>query len=177
MEINMSLWQRYEKAIDWISEILGKIGWVLILYCTFFGIADVFLRYVMNSPSLWITSTVQAALVLMACVGGVYALNADAFVKLDLFYANFSPKVKAICDISTASLTFLYLSVLFYKGFQAAKMSIKLKQVTPDAIPIPIYPIKTLIPITAILVMLVVIKKLGNDIKTLRTTGKQLPKP
>ena len=173
----MSLWQRYEKAIDWISAVLGKIGWVLILYCTLFGVTDVFLRYVLNSPSLWITSTVQAALVLMACTGGVYALNVDAFVKLDLFYANFSPRVKAICDIITSSLSFLFLSVLLWKGYQAAKMSIKLKQVTPDAIPIPIYPIKTLIPITAVIVLLVVIKKLGNDINTLRTAGKPLPKP
>ncbi len=173
----MSLWQRYEKVIDWISAVLGKIGWILVLYCTFAGITDVFLRYVLNSPSLWIAPTVQAALVLMACTGGVYALNVDAFVKLDLFYANFSPRLKAICDITTSSLTFLFLSVLLWKGYQAAKMSIKLKQVTPDAIPIPIYPIKTLIPITAVIVMLVVIKKLGNDISTLRTTGKQLPKP
>ncbi|MCG6930179.1 MAG: TRAP transporter small permease subunit [Desulfofustis sp.] len=172
----MSLWQRYEKAIDWISAILGKIGWILILYCTFFGIADVFLRYVLNSPSLWITSTVQAALVLMACTGGVYALNVDAFVKLDLFYANFSPRMKAICDIITSSLTFLYLAVLIWKGYQAAMMSIKLKQVTPDAIPIPIYPIKTLIPITGVIVLLVVIKKLVNDINTVRTGGKPLPK-
>jgi TRAP-type mannitol/chloroaromatic compound transport system permease small subunit len=176
MEMNMSLWQRYEKAIDWISAILGKIGWILILYCTFFGIADVFLRYVLNSPSLWITSTVQAALVLMACTGGVYALNVDAFVKLDLFYANFSPRMKAICDIITSSLTFLYLAVLIWKGYQAAMMSIKLKQVTPDAIPIPIYPIKTLIPITGVIVLLVVIKKLVNDINTVRTGGKPLPK-
>ena len=173
----MSLWQRYEKAIDLISALLGRIGWVLILYCTLAGVTDVFLRYVLNSPSLWIAPTVQAALVLMACTGGVYALNADAFVKLDLFYANFSPRMKAICDICTSSLTFLFLSVLIWKGYQAAKMSIMLKQVTPDAIPIPIYPIKTLIPITAVIITLVVIKKLGNDINTLINPGKRPPKP
>jgi TRAP-type mannitol/chloroaromatic compound transport system permease small subunit len=173
----MSLWQRYEKVIDWISVLLGRIGWILILYCTFAGVTDVFLRYVLNSPSLWIAPTLQAALVLIACTGGVYALNADAFVKLDLFYANFSARMKAICDIITSLFTFLFLSVLFWKGYQAAKMSIMLKQVTPDAIPIPIYPIKTLIPITAVIVLLVVIKKLGNDIYTLRTSGKHAPKP
>ena len=37
----MRLWQRYEKVIDWISALLGRIGWILILYCTFAGVTDV----------------------------------------------------------------------------------------------------------------------------------------
>lgn len=163
----MKVWILYEKGVDLISNIMGKIGWIIILYCMIFGVADVFLRYVFNAPSLWISTTVQAAMVLMACVGGVYALNENAFVKLDLFYANFSPRKKAVCDIITSVFTFLFLGVLIWKGISAAQMSIMLKQVTPTSVPIPIYPIKTFIPISAACVMLVVIRKLGNDIMTI----------
>jgi TRAP-type mannitol/chloroaromatic compound transport system permease small subunit len=163
----MKMWSLYEKGVDLIANIMGKIGWFLILYCMIFGVTDVFLRYVLNAPSLWISTTVQAAMVLMACVGGVYALNENAFVKLDLFYANFSPRKKAVCDIITSIFTFLFLSVLIWKGISAAQMSIMLKQETPTGIPIPIYPIKTFIPISATCVLLVVIKKLGNDIMTI----------
>ena len=87
----MELWNKIEKAIDLIAELMGRIGWLLILYLMIFGVTDVFLRYVLNSPSLWISSTLQVAMVLLACVGGIYSLNDNAFVKLDLFYANFSP--------------------------------------------------------------------------------------
>ena len=132
-----------------------------------------FLRYVLNTPSLWISTTVQVAMVLMACVGGVYALNDDAFVKLDLFYANFTPRKKAICDIITVIFTFLFLYVLIWKGTQAAMLSVKLKQVTPTSIPIPIYPLKIFIPISGVIMMLVVIKKLVNDIRTVITGGKE----
>jgi len=163
----MERWKMAEKAIDFISGIFGKIGWLIILYCMFFGVADVFLRYVLNAPSLWISTTVQFAMVLLACVGGVYALNDDAFVKLDLFYANFSPKKKAICDIITVIYTFLFLSVLVWKGTTAALLSIKMNQVTPTVIPIPIYPFKAFIPISAIVFLLVVVKKLVNDLMTL----------
>ncbi|MBM9511511.1 TRAP transporter small permease subunit [Desulfogranum marinum] len=169
----MKLWKIIEKAIDLLVELMGRIGWILVLYCMVFGVTDVFLRYVMNKPSLWIGTTIQAAMVLMACVGGAYALNHNAFVKLDLFYANFSKKKKAVCDILTVGYTFLFLYVLIWKGYAAAMLSIKFKQVTPTGVPIPIYPIKAFIPIAGCIVLLVVIKKLINDIITLTSSDEQ----
>lgn len=106
-------------------------------------------------------------MVLLACVGGIYSLNDNAFVKLDLFYANFSAKKKAVCDIITVTFTFLFLSVLMWKGYQAAMLSVKLNQHTPTSIPIPIYPLKIFFPITGAIMMLIVIKKLVHDLQTL----------
>lgn len=167
----MTLWEKIERGIDFIAEAMGRFGWLLILYCMIFGVTDVFLRYVLNAPSLWISTTLQVAMVLLACVGGIYALNENAFVKLDLFYANFSPRKKAICDIITVVFTFLFLATLIWKGYEAAMLSIKLNQVTPTSVPIPIYPLKVFFPITGVIMMLVVIKKLVSDIRTLSSSG------
>lgn len=169
----MNMWSKIEKIIDIISEVFGRIGWIIILYAMFFGVSDVFLRYVLNDPSLWISTTVQVAMVLLACVGGVYALNDNAFVKLDLFYANFSARKKAICDIITSVYTFLFLGVLIWKGYTAAKLSVMLNQMTPTSIPIPIYPLKIFIPIAAVVMLMVVIKKLVQDIGTVVTGEKR----
>jgi TRAP-type mannitol/chloroaromatic compound transport system permease small subunit len=165
----MKFWNYTEKVIDFIAEAMGRIGWVLLLYCMIFGVTDVFLRYVLNSPSLWISTTVQIAMVLLACVGGIYALNDDNFVKLDLFYANFSPRKKAICDIITVVFTVMFLSVLIWKGTAAAQLSLKMRQVTPTSIPFPIYPIKIFIPISGIIMLVVVFKKFVNDVITVVT--------
>lgn len=159
----------YGRGVDFLSEVFGRIGWILILYCMCFGVTDVFLRYALNLPSMWIGTSIQAAMVLIACVGGVYALNHGAFVKLDLFYAGASARKKAILDILTVPFTFLFLWVLFWKGIDAAALSIKLNQHTPTGIPIPIYPIKSAIPLAAAAIMLVVIKQLIGDIRTLMT--------
>ena len=169
----MKLWSMTEKAIDFIAEAMGRIGWVLLLYCMIFGVSDVFLRYVLNAPSLWISTTVQVAMVLLACVGGVYALNDNAFVKLDLFYANFSARKKAICDLVTVVFTLLFLGVLIWKGIAAAQLSVKLNQMTPTSIPIPIYPIKIFIPIAAVFMLLVVIKNIVNDVRTIVSGEKK----
>jgi TRAP-type mannitol/chloroaromatic compound transport system permease small subunit len=169
----MKFWNMTEKVIDFIAEVMGRIGWVLLLYCMIFGVSDVFLRYVLNKPSLWISTTVQIAMVLMACVGGIYALNDDNFVKLDLFYANFSARKKAICDIITVVFTVMFLTVLIWKGSSAAMLSLKMKQVTPTSIPFPIYPIKIFIPISAIIMLAVVFKKFVNDVITVVTGEKR----
>lgn len=169
----MKFWRVLENGLNQLSEGLGRVGWLLVLYCMIFGVTDVFLRYVLNAPSQWIGTTLQAAMVFMACVGGPYALKYDAFVKLDLFYAGRSTRTKALLDIITLPLTILFLSVLIWKGISAAQMSIRFNQMTPTAVPIPIYPIKTAIPIAAAIVMLVVIKQFIRDVLTLM--GRNTP--
>ena len=153
-----------EKLIDAIAEAAGWIGWLLVLYCMVLGVTDVFLRYVMNQQSLWIGTTMQAAMVLMACVGGAYAIKYDAFVKLDVFYANASRRNRAILDIVTSAISFLFLYVLITKGIDAAQLSLRLGQVTPTAVPIPLYPIKAAIPVGAALVLIMLIRNFVRNV-------------
>ena len=65
----------------------------------------------------------------------------------------------------------MFLVVLVWKGYQAGMMSLKMNQVTPTSIPIPIYPLKIFIPISGFVMLLVVLKKLVIDINTV-VTGK-----
>ncbi len=167
----MVAWRWFERSIDFIAEVMGVIGWLLLLYCMVLGVTDVFLRYVMNAASMWISTTIQAAMVLLACVGGIYALKHDTFVRLDVFYAALSRRTQAVLDLATSGLTLLFLGALIWKGWDAAMLSVKLDQHTPTAIAIPIYPIKIFIPVTAAIVLLLVIKQLGNDVLVI--TGKR----
>ncbi|MFZ7101260.1 MAG: TRAP transporter small permease subunit [Peptococcaceae bacterium] len=171
----MKFWSKIGQMIDSLSELLGRLGWVLVIYCMSFGLYDVIMRYLFNKPSLWIGTTIQYAMVLLACVSGAYALKNDAFVKLDVFYANFSQRTKALCDIATYTLTFLYLSVLIIKGIQAAQASFATRQVTPTAVPIPLYHLKALIPFGAFCVLLVATKKLVLDIRAVTGARKDSP--
>lgn len=157
----------FEAVTNVVSEIMGRIGWLLILYCMVFGVSDVFMRYVLNAPSQWIGTTLQAAMVLLACVGGVYALRHDSFVKLDVFYANASARKKAVLDVLTAPVAILFLVVLIWKGYEAGSLSMMLNQWTPTAVPIPIYPIKFAIPVSGFLVLLIVLRKLIRDLQTI----------
>ncbi|WP_231703977.1 TRAP transporter small permease subunit [Cochlodiniinecator piscidefendens] len=161
------LMRQLERVTGAISEVTGRIGWFLILYCMTLGVSDVFMRYVLNAPSQWIGTTLQAAMVLLACVGGIYALQHDSFVKLDLFYANASTRSKALLDVITAPFAVLFLGALILKGYEAASLSLMLNQHTPTSVPIPIYPIKYAIPVSGAFVLLIVIKHFIRDLRTI----------
>lgn len=162
----------FNKMVDFVAECLGKIGWLIVLYAAFFGLTDVILRYVFNSPSLWISVTIQYTMVMLACLGGAYSLKYDAFVKLDLLYARLSERKKALSDIITFPIGFMYLYVLIWKGSQVAVLSFSTKEVTPTAIPIPLYHLKALIPFGAFCALLVLINKLIRDIYVIRYERK-----
>lgn len=55
----------------------------------------------------------------------------------------------------------------------AALLSIKFNQTTPTAIPIPIYPVKTVIPLAACVVLLIVIQQFVQDVKTVIKGSKE----
>lgn len=161
------IWQKAERTLDLSAEVMGWISWILILYCMILGVIDVFMRYVLNSASLWIGTTVQAAMVLIACTAGIYAFKHNAFVKLDLLYAGMYRKKKALCDIITSVYTFLFLGVLIWKGIGAAQLSWMLNQHTPTAVPIPIYPIKWVIPVSAFFMLLLAVRQVVHDFRIL----------
>src|SRR5699024_1969325 len=163
----MKLLETLGKGIDLISNIFGRIGWLLILYAMTLGLIEVILRYVFNSPTQWIALTIQFSMVLLACVAGPYALNNNEFVKLDVFYERFSDRTKAIVDTMTSVLTYLYLYVLITRGFDAAMASLKRHEMTPTAVQLPVYPLKFAIPIAAIITLVVALKKSGKDIRTI----------
>ena len=164
---NMKIGKKSSELLTWLTEAAGVIGMLLILYCMIFGVSDVFMRYVLNRPSLWIGTTLQIALVILACVAGGYSYYHGDFIKLDLLYAKFSQRTKAVVDVITSVFTFMFLTVLIWKGWQAGMFSLKLHQVTPTAVPIPIAPIKLLIPAAGVLMLLLVVRQLYRDIRTI----------
>ena len=167
----MRIWNKIGQAIDASNEGLGRIGWFLIIFLMSFGLYDVIMRYLFNSPSLWIWIILQQGMVMLAAIAGGYAFY--SFVKLDLLYNRFSTRGKALADILTFSFTLLYCVVLIWKGIEHAEASIAIRQVTPTVIRLPIYHLKAMIPVGVFFFLLVAVKKFVYDVRTVfgRETG------
>ena len=167
----MKIWSKIGLAIDTTNEWGGRATWFIIIYLMTLGVYDVVMRYLFNSPSLWIWLTLQFAMVTLACLAGGYALQKGAFIKLDLIYARFSPRGKAIADIFTFVFILLSCVILIWKGIEAAQGSVAIRQMTHSVPRLPIYWLKALIPLGAFLVLLVAVKKFISDIKTVLHRG------
>ncbi len=168
----MDVLRACSKVLDRLVALLGALSVLLTLYCMLFGLADVILRYVFDDPSQWIGESIKMALILLACTAGAYSYSRGDFIRLDLFYAKFPARKKALFDLLTIVFAFLFVGVLIWKGTTTALFSIRLNQVTPTAIPLPVYPIKSLIPVAGVIMLLLLIRQSFRDVCTL--LGKSL---
>ncbi len=142
--------------IDSLSAWFGKaFAWCIVIL-TFSTCYEVFVRYVLNAPTVWafdMSVQMYGALFMM---GGAYALSQDAHVRGDVLYRLLRKKTQAKIDFV---LYILFLmpgaSALIYYGYGFASDSWFYKEVSwSSPARIQIYYFKTLIPIAGVLVLL-----------------------
>lgn len=147
---------RFLHFIDSLSAWVGKaFAWCIVIL-TFSTCYEVFVRYVLNSPTVWafdMSVQMYGALFLMA---GAYALSQDAHVRGDVIYQMLSKRRQATIDL-VLYILFLFPGALalIYYGYNFAADSWSYKEVSwSSPARIQIYFFKTLIPVAGVLILL-----------------------
>ncbi len=147
---------QYLYFVDRLSMFTGKAFAWCIIVLTLGGSYEVFVRYLLNSPTGWaydMSYIMYGALFLMA---GPYTLSRDGHVRGDVVYRLFPQRVQAGIDL-VLHLIFLLpaLGAMMYQGTQYAEQSWGYMETSIfSPMGIPIYPLKTLIPIAGLLLFL-----------------------
>jgi len=143
-------------SIESLSIWVGRaFGWC-ILILTFSVSYEVFVRYVLNAPTVWafdMMVQMYGALLLMA---GPYALAQDTHVRGDVLYRLFPVRVQARIDFVLYILFFFPgMLALFWFGWEIAADSWRYKEVSWNSpARIQIYFFKTLIPLAGFLMII-----------------------
>jgi len=142
----------FESLSIWIGRAFGWCIVILTLSVTY----EVFVRYVLNAPTVWafdMMVQMYGALFLMA---GPYALAQDAHVRGDVLYRLFPFKVQARIDLILYIFFFFPgMVALFYFGYEIASDSWRYKEVSWNSpARIQIYFFKSLIPLAGGLLIL-----------------------
>ncbi len=159
-------------GIESLSIWVGRaFGWC-ILILTFSVSYEVFVRYVLNAPTVWafdMMVQMYGALFLMA---GPYALAQDTHVRGDVIYRLFPVKVQATVDFILYLLFFFPgMLALFWFGTEIAADSWRYKEVSWNSpARIQIYFFKTLIPLSGGLLIIQGIAELLRCWKAMRTS-------
>ena len=147
---------KYIYFFEGLSIWVGRaFGWC-ILILTLSVAYEVFVRYVLNAPTVWafdMMVQMYGALFLMA---GPYALAQDAHVRGDVIYRLFSPRLQAKIDLTLYILFFFPgILALAYFGYEIASDSWRYKEVSWNSpARIQIYFFKSLIPLAGGLLIL-----------------------
>ena len=148
--------RRFLLFIDLLSAWVGKcFGW-LILVLTLAISYEVFMRYVLNAPTVWafdISYITYGALFLMA---GAYTLSRNGHVRADVLYRLWPARVQATVDLVLYLIFFFPGVVAFiWAGYNFAKLSVMFKEMSIfSPAGIPVYPLKALIPVTGVFLFL-----------------------
>ncbi len=135
------------KRIEALIDLFGKVASWLTLSIVLLIVINVILRYSMSLGSVWAQELEWHLLAAMILFGMSYALLRGDNVRVDLFYANYSPQKKYMVDMLSAILTVL-IALFFIKlsiGYVGQSYSIGEKSPDPGGIPARWF-VKGLIP-------------------------------
>jgi len=168
------------RAITRLNGWIGRMAHWLILPMFAMLILDVAMRYAVGRPAIWTTELTQLVFGFYAVIGGGWLLAERAHVNVDIFYGKFSPRRKALVDLCTSFLFFLFISVLIWQGSSMAWESTMKFETSQSIWNPPVWPVKLAIPVAGVLVLLQGIVRVVSDVRVLMglpndeaTFGKQ----
>ena len=136
------------ERIESVIDLFGKVAAWLTLSIVLLIVVNVILRYTMSLGSVWAQELEWHLLAAMILFGISFSLLRGDNVRVDLFYANYTPQKKYIVDLVSAILTII-IAVFFVKlSFNYVGQSFSIGEKSPDPGGIPMrWLVKSLIPI------------------------------
>ena len=144
----------FNKWIDRISNVIADCFSFLIFIMIFLVSFEVVMRYVFKQPTIWSSEVTQYLFLAIIAFGGCYAMRTNAHVNVDIIQNKFSPRVRAIINLCTYLIIFLFLCFVIWISWKAAMRSFKWGETSSSLFNPPVWPLKFLIPIGAFLLLL-----------------------
>lgn len=161
----------YVDGITATSIVVGKLAMYLVFGMLGILFFETISRTVFNHPWIWTVEMAQFVMAAYYTLGGAYTLIIDGHVRMDLAYAKWSPKNKALADILTFTIVMLYLVTLVLGGIISLEYSIQYKQKSYSSWAPPVTPIKIIMLFGMLLMILQVIAEFFKDLAKVR--GKE----
>lgn len=154
-------------TIDKINRWIGKMVSIFVLLIMSITLLEVVLRYGFNRPTMWVHETSQQIFAIAFLLGSAYTLQEGGHVRVDILYRRLSTKGRAILEIVTSILYFLFNGVLLWKGGEMAYESVMMLEKTQTPWEPYVFHVILAIPIAAALMLLQGLVDFIRNLKTL----------
>lgn len=168
--------KKLKAVLNFIDSLNDRVGRILsygVFFMFVLVLIEVIRRYFFNSPTVWGNELTQLIFGAYVILSGGYILRHGGHVNVDIFYSQLSDRWKAVVDIVTFVVFFLFSGIMLIYGSSFALESLTTYEHSQSAWNPPIYPFKLMIPLAALLLLLQGLTKLIRDVYFL-VTGKHL---
>jgi TRAP-type mannitol/chloroaromatic compound transport system permease small subunit len=159
---------KFTNRIDAIStRIAVFVAWWAVI-SVFVYYYEVMARYIFNSPTNWVHESMFLMFGMQYMLCGAYAYKEDQHVRVDVIYAQFSRRGKAIADIVTSVFFFIFVLTMLWTSTRFAMDAVNVGEHSFTEWGVQYWPVKLTMPIGALLLTLQGISKLIKDIMIVR---------
>ncbi len=117
----------YVRVVDGFNRRVGRVvmyGIFVMMGIMLYSVASKSMRL----PANWTLETAQFVMAGYYLLGGAYSLQLDSHVRMDLVYGKWSPRTKAVVDVITILMLFVYLFFLLYGGVSSTAYALKFSE-------------------------------------------------
>lgn len=159
------------KSIDAATEYIGRFTALILVLLTLLIVYDAMTRYLFHSGSIALQELEWHLFDFIILLGIAYALKEGAHVRVDIFYASFSPKTKAIVDlVSQLFLILPFSSLVIYMGYDFVLQSFSQGEGSCDPGGLPYrYIVKSLMLLSFALLILQSLSEIIKRIKIIKS--------
>jgi TRAP-type mannitol/chloroaromatic compound transport system permease small subunit len=159
------------RTIDKATEVASYAFLVVIIPLILANVVEVFARYVLRAPTMWALDVTTMSYAALFMLGAAMALLKGAHVRTDMLWERFSDRRKGMIDSLAFLLFFLpTMVVLFYISIDDFLYSVSIDERSSSGAWTPIlWPLRGVIPLTALMLFLQGISELMKSLWAWRT--------
>jgi TRAP-type C4-dicarboxylate transport system permease small subunit len=165
-----------------LYEIIKKVNVVcttvaggILLFVNFAIFIDVFLRYVFNRPSIWVTEVSTYLFLYMIFFATSYTLQQDLHIRVTFLRYRWSEKANCIVDVICSIFAMLFCSVLLWQTTLMTWSAFKENWTSPTMLNAPYAYIYLVMVFGSFLLLLTFLLKTivsFREYKTVRSRGE-----
>ncbi len=154
----------YEKFLKVLTNLVGVIAGLLVMYCAFSIVWEVIARGVLNSPTEWVMEISTYCILIAGFLGMGVAYAGKKHIHVDIFVSKMSPKTLTYVEVFTSLLGIFYSYIFMVYSWDMAMLSLELNNCAPSTLGTPLWIPQISMPIGFAVLFLQIIRTLLEDI-------------
>lgn len=167
----------YVRFVDGLNRRVGRLAMYLVFVMMGILLYSSYAKLTSGSP-IWIVEMAQFTLVAYFLLGSGYSMQLDAHVRMDLLYARWSPRRRALTDSITILFLLFYLVLLLLGALSSTGYAIEFNQKNYSSWAPLMWPIKVIMTFGVVLLLLQAIATFFKDLAAIggkTVEGEPLP--
>lgn len=157
-------------TFDRILDITAVFTGILIIFLILIVSADVFLRYSIGKPLLWVQEIAAYSLVYIGFLVAAWVLRGEGHVRMDFVLVRLSPGTQNLLNAVTSIISAIVCFLLTWYGVKVSWGLYQMGYLTPEIIPLPKCIFVATIPLSCFLLVIQLLRRASSNLRGWRVS-------